>query len=59
MIEVLVGQRDTTVMQMLHELLKPLQKLTILASRLDNAQAQLEVESNFGQLTLIAPAQDV
>jgi hypothetical protein len=59
MIEVLVGQLDTTVMQMLHDSLKPLQKLTILASRLDNAQAEVEVESNLGRLTLIASPQDV
>jgi hypothetical protein len=59
MIEVLVGQLDTTVMQMLHDSLKPLQKLTILASSLDNAQAEVEVESNLGSLTLIASPQDV
>jgi hypothetical protein len=59
MIEVLVGQVDTTVMQMFHVLVKPLQKLTILASSLDNAQAEVEVESNLGSLTLIAPPQDV
>ena len=58
-IDVLVGQLRPAVMQILHDSVKPLQKLTILATRLDNAQAQVEVESNLGSLTLIGSPQDV
>jgi hypothetical protein len=46
-------------MQIPHQVLNPLQKLIILATRLDNAQAQVEVQPNLGGLTLIVQPQEV